>query len=414
MPAQSALCGRLNCRRDGHYFAASAFTRQTVRKESLAKSLLARARFGRSPCAPRAVVASVAAPAWPAPRLRRPGSPTRSTSRSSKGALKFVAPEIGHPGRRTGNRQRHQPETGRPAHLLAGDQGLVAEDQAGPEELLHAEAHLPRRSPSGTAFNPKTEEDHDQPGQGRPEGWSTMGSTSQEGRLLVHRLKKGALVHAAGDRDPRPARRSTSCARSTPGCTARSRSCRPAASGTSGQSSSPPRLGRRAFLGALGGGALARPAAAAGAGLAGCCRSPRTRRGRSAAVPFRARLPIPRELTDAQIEIPIREAEAQILPGRKTRLWTYGGTFPGPTVRRPAGQRTKVTFHHELPAKAGELLGPPARRPQPHPVRRPARRPDQVPAALLLLPHPRGLSPRAVGQRPADRARAGGKPTSTT
>jgi len=74
-----------------------------------------------------------------------------------------------------------------------------------------------------------------------------------------------------------------------------------------------------------------------------------------AAVPFQARLPIPRELTGAEIEIPIREAEAQILPGRKTKLWTYGGSFPGPTVRRPAGERTAVTFHHQLPAAAGEL-----------------------------------------------------------
>ena len=74
-----------------------------------------------------------------------------------------------------------------------------------------------------------------------------------------------------------------------------------------------------------------------------------------AAVPFEARLPIPRELTGNHIEIPIREAEVQILPGRKTRLWTYGGTFPGPTVRRRAGQRTRVTFDHRLPASAGEL-----------------------------------------------------------
>ena len=36
-------------------------------------------------------------------------------------------------------------------------------------------------------------------------------------------------------------------------------------------------------------------------------------------------------------------------------MWTYGGTFPGPTIRRPAGHRTEVTFRHELPAKAGEL-----------------------------------------------------------
>ncbi len=36
-------------------------------------------------------------------------------------------------------------------------------------------------------------------------------------------------------------------------------------------------------------------------------------------------------------------------------MWTYGGTFPGPTIRRPSGQPTEVTFVHELPAKAGEL-----------------------------------------------------------
>jgi FtsP/CotA-like multicopper oxidase with cupredoxin domain len=44
-----------------------------------------------------------------------------------------------------------------------------------------------------------------------------------------------------------------------------------------------------------------------------------------------------------------------VLPGEKTRLWTYGGTFPGPTIRRRAGERTEVTFEHELPATVGEL-----------------------------------------------------------
>jgi spore coat protein A, manganese oxidase len=70
---------------------------------------------------------------------------------------------------------------------------------------------------------------------------------------------------------------------------------------------------------------------------------------------FRRRLPIPVELTDAEIEIPIKPAQVQILPGRKTPMWTYGGTFPGPTIRRPAGEETSVTFTHELPASAGEL-----------------------------------------------------------
>jgi spore coat protein A, manganese oxidase len=74
-----------------------------------------------------------------------------------------------------------------------------------------------------------------------------------------------------------------------------------------------------------------------------------------AAVPFRDRLPIPPVLDEDHIRIPIREADQQVLPGPRTRLWTFGGSFPGPTVRRRAGQRTRVTFHHQLPAKVGEL-----------------------------------------------------------
>jgi spore coat protein A len=60
-------------------------------------------------------------------------------------------------------------------------------------------------------------------------------------------------------------------------------------------------------------------------------------------------------LSDARLTIPIREAAVQAMPGPKTRMWTYGGTFPGPTIRRPAGHRTEVTFLHELPRSAGEL-----------------------------------------------------------
>jgi spore coat protein A, manganese oxidase len=70
---------------------------------------------------------------------------------------------------------------------------------------------------------------------------------------------------------------------------------------------------------------------------------------------FRSPLRIPRTLTDAQLRIEMREAKVAVLPGSKTKMWTYGGTFPGPTIRRPAGQRTEVTFVHKLPAKAGEL-----------------------------------------------------------
>jgi FtsP/CotA-like multicopper oxidase with cupredoxin domain len=112
-------------------------------------------------------------------------------------------------------------------------------------------------------------------------------------------------------------------------------------------------LGRRAFLGALGGGALAVLLPLRGR-LDGLLPVVDDGAQARAAVPFREPLPIPRTLTDSHIRIPIREAEAQILPGPKTKLWTYGGTFPGPTVRRPAGHRTRVSFRHELPA-AGEL-----------------------------------------------------------
>ena len=60
-------------------------------------------------------------------------------------------------------------------------------------------------------------------------------------------------------------------------------------------------------------------------------------------------------LEGADIELPIVETEVPILPGRPTRMWTYGGDFPGPTIRRPTGTPTRVSFHHQLPRKAGEL-----------------------------------------------------------
>ena len=71
--------------------------------------------------------------------------------------------------------------------------------------------------------------------------------------------------------------------------------------------------------------------------------------------PFARELPIPRVLADADLQIPIVEAEIPILPGPRTRMWTYGGEFPGPTIRRPTGQRTTVTYDHRLPKEAGEL-----------------------------------------------------------
>lgn len=75
----------------------------------------------------------------------------------------------------------------------------------------------------------------------------------------------------------------------------------------------------------------------------------------SAAVPtpFLSPLAIPATKSDPAIAIEMREADVQILPGPKTRMWTYDGTFPGPTIRRPSGQTTTVTFMNNLPAEAG-------------------------------------------------------------
>jgi FtsP/CotA-like multicopper oxidase with cupredoxin domain len=76
---------------------------------------------------------------------------------------------------------------------------------------------------------------------------------------------------------------------------------------------------------------------------------------RAAKTRFKAALRIPPVLTGPQLEIEMRAAKVAVLPGRKTKMWTYAGSFPGPTIRRPAGEQTEVTFIHKLPAKAGEL-----------------------------------------------------------
>ncbi len=110
-------------------------------------------------------------------------------------------------------------------------------------------------------------------------------------------------------------------------------------------------ISRRSLLSAAAAGALALtlpPAARAPA-------SGTRLRVRRSARPYSTPLPIPEVLTGADLTIPMREAEVAILPGRRTRMWTYGGSFPGPTIRRPAGATTRVRFEHRLPRQAGEL-----------------------------------------------------------
>ncbi|MDR8412426.1 multicopper oxidase domain-containing protein [Nonomuraea sp. 3-1Str] len=72
--------------------------------------------------------------------------------------------------------------------------------------------------------------------------------------------------------------------------------------------------------------------------------------------PFQVPLPIPAVLKPVRTaggadryEITQREASAEILPGVKTPLWTYEGTFPGPTIESRRGRPIIVTHRNELP-----------------------------------------------------------------
>jgi FtsP/CotA-like multicopper oxidase with cupredoxin domain len=71
---------------------------------------------------------------------------------------------------------------------------------------------------------------------------------------------------------------------------------------------------------------------------------------------FNQPLHLPDVRTGDNINIPIEKAAVRVLPaGPKTTMWTYGGSYPGPTIRRTAGQDTKVTFTDQLPASDGKF-----------------------------------------------------------
>jgi FtsP/CotA-like multicopper oxidase with cupredoxin domain len=71
--------------------------------------------------------------------------------------------------------------------------------------------------------------------------------------------------------------------------------------------------------------------------------------------PFLSPLAIPQERTSPDISITAEEADVPIFAGTPTRMWTYNGTFPGPTIRRPTGKLTRVAFTNNLPAAVGSL-----------------------------------------------------------
>jgi spore coat protein A len=72
-------------------------------------------------------------------------------------------------------------------------------------------------------------------------------------------------------------------------------------------------------------------------------------------VPFSRPLLFPPVTTAANVSIGINQECVQILDGPCTNMWTYGGTYPGLTIRRPTGQTTNVTFTNNLAAAAGAL-----------------------------------------------------------
>ncbi|PRY59678.1 multicopper oxidase family protein [Glycomyces artemisiae] len=72
--------------------------------------------------------------------------------------------------------------------------------------------------------------------------------------------------------------------------------------------------------------------------------------------PFTVPLPIPPVLAPVEstadgdrYELVQQEIDAEVIPGFATRLWTYDGVFPGPTIESRRGRHTTVLHRNELP-----------------------------------------------------------------
>jgi spore coat protein A len=78
-------------------------------------------------------------------------------------------------------------------------------------------------------------------------------------------------------------------------------------------------------------------------------------RSRPAVQEFKVALPIPtilspvrRDATADYYEVEQRESSVEIIPGVRTRIWGYGGSFPGPTIEARRGRATVVTHTNNL------------------------------------------------------------------
>ncbi|MGW5156474.1 multicopper oxidase family protein [Nonomuraea wenchangensis] len=112
------------------------------------------------------------------------------------------------------------------------------------------------------------------------------------------------------------------------------------------------RLSRRAFLGVLG---------AAGLAAAGCAERSGELLPSLAPLPrpFTVPLPVPapaRLVAPGRYEVTQRAAEAEILPGLRTPIWGYDGTFPGPMFELRRGRPVTVAVRNELPVPTSTHL----------------------------------------------------------
>lgn len=69
---------------------------------------------------------------------------------------------------------------------------------------------------------------------------------------------------------------------------------------------------------------------------------------------FEQPLVVPPTRRGADIRLVMRRARVRSLPhGPRTSMWTYDGTYPGPTIKRRGGRGTRVTVVNRLPRGAG-------------------------------------------------------------
>lgn len=65
-------------------------------------------------------------------------------------------------------------------------------------------------------------------------------------------------------------------------------------------------------------------------------------------------LVVPATRSGADIRLVMRRSLVRTMPhGPRTPMWTYDGTYPGPTIRRRGGHGTRVTIVNHLPRGAG-------------------------------------------------------------